>query len=143
MSDPLPARVLRFPSAVRRDPAVAAWLAEHSDELGTIAGRWFRIMRECGDNVRELMHDGQPTACVGDAGFAYVDVFIAHVNIGFFGGAEFADPAGLLEGRGRFMRHVKLRADGDADAPALRKLIEVAYVEMKERSAHAGPGPSA
>jgi hypothetical protein len=106
---------------------------EHSGALGAIARRWFDVIRECGDDVRELLHDGHPTACVGDAAFAYVNAFKAHVNVGLFRGAELADPAGLLEGTGKYMRHVKLRPDGDIDATALIKLIEAAYIDMKRR----------
>jgi hypothetical protein len=97
-----------FPAAVRRDEAVDAWLQELSADLGAIALQWFDEMRGCGYDVRELLHDGHPTACVGDAAFGYVNVFRSHVNVGFFRGAELPDPDGLLEGTGRFMRHVKL-----------------------------------
>ena len=90
-------------------------------------------MRDCGEDVRELLHDGHPTACVGDAAFAYVNAFKAHVNVGFFRGAEIADPERLLEGTGKFMRHVKLRPERDVDATALLKLIETAYTDMKGR----------
>jgi hypothetical protein len=90
-------------------------------------------MRGCGDDVRELLHDGHPTACVGDAAFAYVNAFTAHVNVGFFLGAEIADPDGLLEGTGKFMRHVKLSPDSEIDALALTKLIETAYRDMQGR----------
>lgn len=121
-----------FPTAVRRDPAVEAWMREHG-ELGAIARRWFEVMRACGGDVRELLHDGHPTACVEQAAFGYVNAFTAHVNVGFFRGAEIADPDGLLEGTGRFMRHVKLRPDGDLNAAALVKLIETAYADMKAR----------
>jgi hypothetical protein len=106
---------------------------EHSGELGAIAQRWFEVMRRCGDDVQELLHDGHPTACVGDAAFAYVNAFKAHVNVGFFRGAEIADPEGLLEGTGKFMRHVKLRPDRAVDATALMKLIGTAYIDMKRR----------
>jgi len=126
-------QLLRFPGSVKRDPAIDVWMHEHSGELGAIARRWFEVMRICGDDVRELVHDGQPTACVGDAAFAYVDAFRAHVNVGFFRGAEIADPDGLLEGAGKFMRHVKLGPDRDVDTTALRKLIETAYTDMKGR----------
>ena len=108
-------------------------MREHSGELGTIAQRWFEIMRDCGDDVRELLHDGHPTACVGDAAFAYVNAFKAHVNVGFFRGAEIADPEGLLEGTGKFMRHVKLRPERDVDARSLLQLIETAYADMRAR----------
>ena len=106
-------------------------MREHSGELGTIARRWFEVVRGCGDDVRELLHDGHPTGCVGDAAFAYVNAFRDHVNVGFFLGAEIADPDGLLEGTGKFMRHVKLRPEREVDARALTKLIEAAYAEIK------------
>lgn len=108
-------------------------MREHRGDLAAIAQRWFEVIRDCGDDVRELLHDGHPTACVSDAAFAYVNAFKAHVNVGFFRGAEIADPQGLLEGAGKFMRHVKLRPDCEVDATALRKLIETAYRDMKRR----------
>lgn len=126
-------KLLRFPSSVKRDPAIAVWMREHSGDSGLIAQRWFEVMRSCGDDVRELLHDDQPTACVADAAFGYVDAFTAHMNVGFFRGAELDDPKGLLEGTGKFMRHVKLRAGVDVDAVALTRLIEAAYVDMKVR----------
>ena len=126
-------QLLRFPSAVKRDPRIEVWMHEHSDELGAIARRWFEVMRACGDDVRELLHDGHPTACVADAAFGYVNAFRAHVNVGFFRGAEIADPERLLEGTGKFMRHVKLRPERDVNTAALMKLIETAYSDMKGR----------
>ena len=109
-------------------------MREHASELGTIAQRWFEVMRDCGEDVRELLHDGHPTACVDDAAFGYVNAFKAHVNVGFFRGAELSDPSNLLEGTGKFMRHVKLRPERDVDANALMKLIETAYTDIKGRT---------
>jgi len=100
---------------------------------GEIAKRWFKVMRTAGEDVREVLHDDQPTACVADAAFAYVSAFKAHVNVGFFRGAEIADPEGLLQGTGKFMRHVKLSSTGDLDANALSRLIRTAYADMKAR----------
>ena len=125
-------RLMRFPSANKRDPAVEAALRAHADELGAIARRWFEVMRACGGDVRELLHDGHPTACVNDAAFCYVNAFTAHVNVGFFGGAELADPDRLLEGTGKFMRHVKLRPGQPVDDAALKSLILAAYADMKQ-----------
>ena len=125
--------LFRFPSAVKRDPAVDAWMNDHAGDLGAIAQHWFDVLRGCGDDVRELLHDGHPTACVADAAFAYVNAFKSHVNVGFFRGAELSDPRGLLEGTGRFMRHVKLRPGSQVDANALEELVETAYTDMKQR----------
>jgi hypothetical protein len=126
--------LFRFPTAVERDPAVEGWMEAHAGDLGAITRRWFEVMRGCGDDVRELLHDGHPTACVGDAAFGYVNAFKAHVNVGFFRGAELADPRGLLEGTGKVMRHVKLSPERNLDAGALTKLIETAYADMKRRT---------
>jgi hypothetical protein len=126
-------RIFRLSGSVKRDPAISAWMDDHPGELGEIARQWFDIIRECGNDVRELLHDGCPTACIADAAFAYINAFKAHVNVGFFHGAELTDPAGLLEGTGKYMRHVKLRPDRDIDTAALSKLIETAYDDMKRR----------
>jgi len=124
---------LRFNGAVERDPAIDAWMKEHSGDLGAIAHRWFDVMRKCGDEVRELLHDGCPVACLGDAPFGYVNAFTSHVNVGFFHGASLTDPAGLLQGNGKFMRHVKLRPGAVTNSAALMSLIEAAYSDIKTR----------
>ena len=126
-------QIFRFSSSLKRDPAIDTWMDEHSGELGAIARHWFDVMRARGDDVREILHDGHPTACVGDAAFVYVNAFAAHVNVGFFHGAELADPARLLEGTGKYMRHVKLRPDKDIDPAALLNLVDTAYADMKGR----------
>ena len=125
--------LLRFSGTVPRDPAIELWLNRQSPDLGAIAREWFDRMRRCGSDVRELMHDGCPVACLSDAPFGYVNVFKAHVNVGFFMGAELADPAGLLHGNGRRMRHVKVRPGADLDAAALNALIDAAYANIKAR----------
>ena len=128
--------LLRFDGAVEHDPAVDAWLKRHPGELGAMASRWFAVMRKCGDEVRELVHDGCPVACLGDVPFAYVNVFRSHVNVGFFQGATLPDPQGILQGEGKFMRHVKLKAGLPANDSALRRMIETAYADMKQRVEH-------
>jgi hypothetical protein len=125
--------LLRFPSAVRRDPDVDAWFSTSDEELRRIAQPWFEQMRACGADVRELLHDGHPTACVGDAAFGYVNAFSAHVNVGFFYGAALDDPGGLLEGTGKRMRHVKLHWAQQVNASALSELIVAAYRDIRVR----------
>ena len=125
--------LLRFDGTVERDPAIDVWMKEHKGELGAIAREWFEVMRKCGDEVRELLHDGCPVACLGDVPFAYVNAFAAHVNVGFFQGAALPDPAHLLQGAGKFMRHVKLKPGTACNQTALSKLIETAYADIKTR----------
>jgi hypothetical protein len=130
-------KFLRFPQAIERDPAIDTWLDEQVPELGAIARKWFARMRRCGPDVRELMHDGCPTACVGDAAFGYVAVFRAHANVGFFFGAALNDPMRLLEGTGKRMRHVKVRPARDVAEGALEALIRSAYADIRLRLARA------
>jgi hypothetical protein len=125
--------ILRFPSAVTRDPAIDAWLRAQREDLRPFVETWFRHMRECGGDVRELMHDGCPTACVDDAAFGYVNAFKDHVNVGFFFGALLKDPARLLEGTGKRGRHVKLRPGHPVDSTAMAQLVTTAYVDIRAR----------
>lgn len=127
------AKLLRLTGAVERDPAIDAWMEDHRGELGDIAREWFEVMRRCGDEVREILHDGCPVACLGDAPFGYVNAFTSHVNVGFFQGAALPDPARLLQGTGKFMRHVKLRPGAATYTESLHTLIERAYADIKAR----------
>src|SRR5450432_755005 len=127
-------QLLRLNGTVQRDPAIEAWMNVQGDELGAFARGWFEVMRKCGDEVREILHDGCPVACLGDAPFGYVNVFTSHVNVGFFQGAALPDPARLLQGSGKFMRHVKLKPGMATDAASLRRLIETAYSDIKARA---------
>jgi hypothetical protein len=129
--------ILRLSRGVRRDPAVDSWFTNGPVELQAIAKKWFAQMRGCGDDVLELIHDGCPVACVEDAPFGYVNTFKSHINVGFFYGAALEDPADLLEGSGKRMRHVKLKPDREVNAAALSGLIDAAYFDIKVRL---GPG---
>jgi GNAT superfamily N-acetyltransferase len=135
---PIPAHMssfLRFDGAVRHQPQIDKWLDAWPPELAAIARAWFAEMRDCGPDVTELLHDGHPTACVEDGAFGYVNVFTSHVNIGFFHGATLRDPGGILQGTGRFMRHVKARPTELPDEARLKALIRAAYVDIKSKLA--------
>src|SRR5690349_22581361 len=127
--------LLRFPSAIRRDPQIEAWFSDFADPLRLMTRTWFERMRGCGADIRELLHDGCPVACVGDAPFGYVNAFKAYASVGFFHGAALLDPAGVLEGAGKHMRHVKLRPGKEVNLTALDALILLAYHDIKRRLA--------
>ena len=130
--------LFRLEHGSHRDPEVEAWLRSRAENLAPLAQHWFNALRDAGPDVVEMLHDGHPTACVGDAAFAYVNVFSAHTNVGFFQGAELHDPAGLLTGTGKFMRHVKIKPGVAVDEPALHELIREAYTDVKQRLAAEG-----
>ena len=125
--------LLTFSGAAEHDPAIDLWLQRHSGELGVIASTWFKTIRDSGSDVLELMHDGCPTVCVQGAPFAYIGVFKAHVNLGFFHGALLPDPKGLLEGSGKYMRHAKLTLGQPIDTQALQDLVKASYQHVLAR----------
>ena len=124
---------LTFTGATKHQPQIDTWFESQRPDLAAIAREWFSVMRNCGQDVTELLHDGHPTACVGDAAFGYVNVFTEHVNIGFFHGASLKDPSSLLQGTGRFMRHVKARPGALPDRAPLEALIRAAYDDIKDK----------
>lgn len=127
--------LFRLPGARRDDPDVATWFEAGDDGIRRLALHWFDRIRACGSDVLEIMHDHQPTACVGDAAFAYVAAYRAHAALGFFHGADLPDPAGVLEGAGKRMRHVKLKWGQPAPEAALEALVAAAYADIRARLA--------
>lgn len=142
---PMPeVRLFPLAGAARRDAAVQQWFSEPGAATRRIASAWFDVWRTCGPDVEELLHDGHPTVCVQGIALGYVNAFSEHANVGFFLGATLPAPAGLLEGSGRFMRHVKVRSSSPDNGDAIRALMYAAYADLKARlaarPASAAPG---
>lgn len=84
--------------------------------------------------VRTLAHDATPQCTervmYGGILFAapeqYCGVFAysAHVSVEFGKGAELDDPHGVLEGSGKFRRHIKLHALADIASKRLKNYVE-------------------
>lgn len=64
--------------------------------------------------------------------FCYIGIYQDHVNLGFYHGADLPDPAGLLQGTGKKLRHVKLREAASVERPAIRQLIEASLRERQK-----------
>ena len=137
-----PDGVFQLRDAVPRDPRIDAWFDDITDPLRLMVRAWFERMRGCGSDVRELLHDGCPVACVGTAAFGYVNAFRSHASVGFFHGAWLPDPAHILRGNGKRMRHVKLGLKHDVDDEALEALIRAAYADLRKRTVPIGPDAS-
>src|SRR5213594_3721780 len=57
---------------------------------------------------------------------AFVYSGTGHVQFGFFGGSALKDPKGLLEGTGKYVRHIKIRDPAAIDRRALASLLRQA-----------------
>ena len=115
--------ILRLTGAVERDRDIDVWLNERPDQLHSMAREWFVRMRECGDDVRELIHDGCPVACV-EVPFGYVNIKSSCQRR--FSSAALQDPARLLIGSGKRCHETATRPEVDCDA--LNALIVAAYL---------------
>ena len=99
--------------------------------------------------LRKLVLDIDPDACevirLGDRaatygigpkkmteGYVYILPYKSWVNLGFYQGAILKDPAQLLEGTGKKLRHIKIHSIEDVGNTAIRKLIEAALQERRE-----------
>ncbi len=133
LDTPIDKQLFLFNDVSQKLSKIDEWLLGEPDSLFQLARHWFEELRGCGEDVYEIIHDGMPTACVDNAAFAYVNVFKSHANLGFFTGAFLADPAGLLEGTGKRMRHVKLRPGEAMDKAALSNLVQSAYFDVRQR----------
>jgi hypothetical protein len=126
-------RLFTLTGALPHNPQVEEWLHGEPAALYAIARQCFRRLRDCGDDVTEILHDGCPVACVGGAAFAYVNVFRSHVNLGFYMGSSLRDPEHLLQGSGKWMRHIKIKPDEVSTAPGIERLVLEAYLDIKSR----------
>ena len=126
-------KLLRYIGKDIQDIRFESWLNQKPIQLHAMAEKWFEVIKTCGDDVQPIFHDGYPMGCVDHVPFAYLNVFSAHVNVGFFYGAFLRDKVGLLEGSGKRMRHVKLFPDVQENDKAIRALIEAAYIDIHNR----------
>ncbi|MBI3217986.1 MAG: DUF1801 domain-containing protein [Bacteroidetes bacterium] len=126
-------KLFRFTSKDFQAISLEDWLNSKPKELHSIAITWFDEIRNCGPDVEMIFHDGHPTGCVENTPFAYLDVFTAHANVGFFYGAFFYDEHQLLEGTGKRMRHIKIKPALPIEAKYLKAFLKTAYLDIKKR----------
>jgi hypothetical protein len=89
------------------------------------------LVREAAPAATESIKWAQPV--YGDNGpFCYIRAFKKHVNFGFWRGVELPDEAGILQGSGDKMRHVKLTAMEDIQREPFQALVREA-VELNRR----------
>jgi hypothetical protein len=63
--------------------------------------------------------------------YAYIAPQTKYVNLGFYHGAALKDPAGMLEGAGKNLRHVKVRSLSEVSKTELGDLLKASLAEIK------------
>jgi len=117
---------------IAHDAAVDAFVDRAMGSLGVIAGRLVTEIRQRAPDANEGMHDGMAVFAIQNAPFAYVAVHQAHVSLGLFDGVDLPDPARVIEGEGKRMRHVKLKPGKEPDEAAISALIEAAIALKRQ-----------
>jgi hypothetical protein len=106
--------------------------------MRSIVSRLREIVVDVDPDTVEVVRLGDRAATYGvgpkkmSEGYAYILPHKNWVNLGFYMGVALPDPAELLEGTGKKLRHVKVRSVEDAERPELRALIEQALAERKQ-----------
>jgi Domain of unknown function (DU1801) len=85
-------------------------------EVQALAAALAELIRHVHPGVVAVARPGDGAVTFGHGprkmkyGYAYLAPHRDRVNLGFYQGARLTDPAGLLEGTGKALRHVKVRA---------------------------------
>jgi hypothetical protein len=113
-------------------------LADTSDHVQEIARRLRELIVDVYPDVVEVPWPKQRIVGYGvgpkkmSEHFCYIGAHREHVNLGFYYGAELPDPEGLMEGTGKKLRHIKVRAAEGIDRASLGRYIQLALDERKE-----------
>jgi hypothetical protein len=112
-------------------------VADYSAEMRPIVLRLRALILDIDPETTEQPRPGDRALSYGVGprkmldGYATIMAQSTYVNLGFYQGTALPDPAGLLEGTGKKLRHVKVRTAAETDAPALRDLVAAAVAERR------------
>ena len=119
------------------DPTFPELLALATDDLKPIAERLRALVLELDPDAHEVVRLGDKATTLGvgpkkmSEGYVYIMPHAKWVNLGFYKGASLADEAGLMEGTGKQLRHIKMRSMEGAERPEVATLIRLAIAERK------------
>ena len=104
---------------------VDAYVARLEPPIRELVEALRKLVREAAPEAEESLKWGTP--CYEHNGLlCSIGPARAYARLQFFPGASLADPAGLLEGTGKGMRHVKVRSADSIPSAALRALVREA-----------------
>ncbi len=113
-------------------------IAGASAEVQDICHVLRQVVKQVHPEAVEVVRLGDKAASYGvgpkkmSEAHTYIMPLKDRVNFGFYYGALLPDEAGLLEGTGKKLRHVKVRSIEAAESEALKSLIKVALAERRE-----------
>lgn len=121
--------------APRGSPAFEELMGRFDPAMADLARQARALIVELDPEVVEVVWQHQGTVGYGvgprknSEHYSWLAVHTSHVGLGFFAGTRLPDPAGLLEGTGAVLRHVKVRSADDLRRPEVRDLLVAARGE--------------
>lgn len=109
---------------MRRSKNVDSWMAELDPSVRQIAQAVRRLIEDTSPNLKESVKWSQPVYS-GRSNVLYIGATDSYVKLGFFRGGYLGGTEGM-DGEGRSMRHVKIRAPEDLDVTQLAAWIREA-----------------
>jgi hypothetical protein len=106
-------------------------------EIQAIARELKRIIASIHGDFVEVCWPRQKIASYGigprkmSEHYAYIAPQTQYVNLGFYHGVALKDPAGLLEGAGKRLRHIKIKSISDAKKKDVVSLLKAALLERE------------
>jgi hypothetical protein len=127
------------PSKTLRKKPNRRYVRDENPALRPVLGGLKQLVKRIVPAARETVNPWGVPTFEERSPFCFYMVGKRHVTFGFHFGTSLDDPAGLLEGTGKNVRHVKLRTKLDLERPEVAELIEAAHrVEGKTRPGMSG-----
>ena len=104
----------------------AEWKRDQSAKNQRLIGALGKLIDTAAPHLTKTVKWGQ--GCWADAAVpkVYIHAEEDHVQLGFYSGSKMSDPEGLLVGKGKYVRHVKVRTARDIDPAAFAALVSQA-----------------
>jgi hypothetical protein len=102
------------------------YLAAQSARNQAVIRALRRFVKRVAPRLSETVKWGNGCWVSNKGPVAYVYSDTGYVQFGFFRGSSLKDPKALLEGKGQYVRHIKVRAPSDIDGQAFAALLRQA-----------------
>ena len=114
------------------------FLKPYSAEVRDLALATRALVFEEAPDASELIYDAYNAVASGytftgrpsDA-FIHIAVYARWVNLGFNRGSQIEDPFQMLQGSGRWVRHIRISELADLKQPAVRALVRAAIAQAE------------
>lgn len=102
------------------------YLTDQSSRNQSLIRALRTFVKRIAPRLQESVKWGNGCWVQGTIPVAYVYSAPDYVQFGFFAGSALKDPKGLLNGDGKFVRHIKVRTRADIDERAFAALLRQA-----------------